>query len=293
MNDIENNNNCKVDYIADYNVTRPVTIEEELNLAIREYIWRFLKIADPNSESFAINKLFTNNYSKDYTNIVIEAVKSTLNFIILMLLKDKTVFNVDDKKLIDRFVIERFEIKDDHLMDKCCAVCYFVIKYYKEYDKNIISSPIRIETSVALNDVKNDSGDVLINKGRILHSVDTNILYNPDVKMNYELTDLVSKCVESFNESLFEFKRRMVKSLNNSEKFNCKKCLNSGSLGMCALVHDNNDDSDIDIEKEFNNKFKGNQNQFLIDDKTVELINSTKFETDQFIFDFIRKELNY
>lgn len=289
MNDIKN----KVDYVADYNVTRPITIEEELNLAIKEYIWRFFKVVDPNSETFAATRLFTKEYSKDYTNIIIEAVKSSFNFMILMLLKDKTVFNVDNKILVDRFVIEHFEIKTEYLMDKTVNVCIFRIKYYKEYNENILTSPIRIETKVALNDLKSDSGDIIISKGHTIHNVHADIVYNPDVKMDYDLTNLVSNHIESFNDSFFEFKERMVKTLNTSEKLNCKKCLNNGA-GMCSLVY-NYEDIDVDVEKEFKDKFKGNvpNTNFTINNDIVELINSTKFETDQFIFDFIRKELNY
>ena len=297
MNDIEN----KVGYIADYSVTRPITIEEELNLAIKEYIWRFFKIVDPNSETLAATRLFTNEYSKDYVNIIVEAVKSSFNFMILMLLKDKTVFNSDNKYLlIDRFVIEHFEIKTEHLMDKDANVCIFIIKYYKEYDGNILTSPIRIETKVALNDFKSDSGDILMSKGHTIHYVDADIIYNPDVKMDYDLTNLVSNHVESFNNSFFEFRKRMVKALNTSEKLDCKRCLNNGNnVGKCNLVYNYEDNDDIDIEKEFKNKFKFKGNtpnsisNFTINNDIVELINSVKFETDQIIFDFIKKELNY
>ena len=296
MNDIEN----KVGYIPDYSVTRPITIEEELNLAIKEYIWRFFKIVDPNSETLAATRLFTNEYSKDYVNIIVEAVKSSFNFMILMLLKDKTVFNSDNKTLIDRFVIEHFEIKNEYLMDKAINVCIFEIKYYKEYNGNILTSPIRIETKVALNDFKSDSGDILMSKGHTIHYVDADIIYNPDVKMDYDLTNLVSNHVESFNNSFFEFRKRMVKALNTSEKLDCKRCLNNGNnVGKCNLVYNYEDNDDIDIEKEFKNKFKFKGNtpnvisNFTINNDIVELINSVKFETDQIIFDFIKKELNY
>ena len=292
MNDIEN----KVGYIPDYSVTRPITIEEELNLAIKEYIWRFFKIVDPNSETLAATRLFTNEYSKDYVNIIVEAVKSSFNFMILMLLKDKTVFNSDNKYLlIDRFVIEHFEIKTEHLMDKDANVCIFIIKYYKEYDGNILTSPIRIETKVALNDFKSDSGDIVISKGHTIHNVQADIIYNPDIKMNYDLTNLISNHIDSFNNSLFEFKKRMVKVLNTSENLNCKNCINNKAAGMCNLAYDYEDRDDIDVEKEFKDKFKGNvsNTNFIINNEIVELVNSVKFETDRIIFDFIKKELNY
>lgn len=291
MNDIEN----KVGYIADYSVTRPITIEEELNLAIKEYIWRFFKIVDPNSETLAATRLFTNEYSKDYANIIVEAVKSSFNFMILMLLKDKTVFNSDNKTLIDRFVIEHFEIKNEQLMDKSANVCIFIIKYYKEYDGNILTSPIRIETKVALNDFKSDSGDIVISKGHTIHNVQADIIYNPDVKMSYDLTNLVSNHVDSFNNSFFEFKKRMVKVLNTSENLNCKNCINNKAAVMCNLAYDYEDRDDIDVEKEFKDKFKGNvsNTNFIINNEIVELVNSVKFETDQIIFNFIKKELNY
>ena len=292
----------KIDYITSFNVTRPITIEEDLNFAIKEYLWRFLKIVDKDSITLASSELFTNNYNKNSLNIVVEAIKSSFNFAILALMNDGTVFGTDQENeysqvkqfLKDRFVIEEFVIeKEKGVMNIGGTVCSFVIKYYKEYEGNIFSSPMRIHTRVALSDIKNyHTGEVVLKQGYTIHNVDSNIIYNPDVKMDYDLTSIVSKHVES-NRSSFElFKRYMVTSLETAEKLNCNACLTKcNHCSECALVYGDCEE-DFEYEKIFNKKFKMNDGHFTIENDICELINSSKFNTENSMYEFIINELN-
>lgn len=300
-----------IDYHAPYNVTRPVNIEEELHFAIKEYIWRFIYLSECNNkesepEPLAAKILFSDQYFKNYSNTIIEAMISSLNYLVLILLKDRTTFfnSSESEDLVkirenlkDRVVLEAFDIKEEYLMGMTGKVCEFAIKYYKEYNGKILVSPLIINTKVALTDVKKlFTNEKIVNKGYTVHTVNTHLIYNPDVNMNYELTSMISKYIEEYNDSLFLFKNRMINCFDTSKRFNCINCQNKDFANMCKLNLETEimiEEDISDIEEKFNSLFKGNNLRFYIENDAVELINSVNFETDKIIFDFIKNELNH